>query len=520
MSKKKIISTLRDPLPKKGADLREAVTDLYVSLMLLVYCLWCPEGFTNLEKPKFVFFAAFTMVWFVLLVFLSLYFGPPKGFFTPARISAFVFAAVCLLSAALSPFDFSEIIIGHRYTGLLTQLLLAMILIGVSRFGHCRDRHFIAFGISITVLGVICILQKLGMNVFDFYPGNSTYYDYPSFLGTIGNIDTIAAVISLAVPLFFGIFVKTEAVYGWLYLIPLFFSAMTLVLGGAESGQLSVAVVSVIAPAFLIRSMRDLRRTLAAAAAGLAGVAFGSFLRICVTMSDGELVLRPDTDEALIKTCLVLAAVFIVVSLLLRFIRRELSERMFRNVFIIVAVVCVAGALAAVWSWPEERGTLYEASQILHGHFEDSYGNDRIGIWRVTLTNVPEAPLLGGGPGTLRLRTVKTLSGSIVARLAHNVYLQYLVDTGICGLLSYLAIIVTSLCIRRRDRWKPVHFALILAALSYAAQDFFNLGVPVASPFFWIVLGLLQTETHEKPGAAIQRKSNAHQQKTKKAEGR
>ena len=520
MSKMRSISALRARPPKKGTYLRETVTDWYITLMLLVYCLWCPEGFANLEKPKFVFFAAVTLLWFVLLIGLSFMGGLPKGFFTPARISALVFAAVCLLSAVLSPFDFSEIIIGHRYTGLLTQLLLAAILLGVSRFGHCRERHFIAFGISITIFGVICILQKLGINVFGFYPGNSTYYNYPSFLGTIGNIDTIAAVISLAVPLFLGIYVKTEAAYGKLYLIPLFFSSMILILGGAESALLGVAAVSVVTPAFLIRGMRDLRRTLSGVAAALAGVALGSFLLNCVTMSSGELTLRANPDKSLIDVCLVLAAVFGVASLLLRFIRKGPSERMFRNAAIVLAVVCVIGALTTVWFWPEESGTLYEASQILHGHFEDYYGSDRIGIWRVTLTNVPEAPLLGGGPGTLYLRTVKVLSGGVVARLAHNVYLQYLVDTGILGLLSYLAVIVTSLFVRRRDQWKPVHIALILAALSYAAQDFFNLGVPVVTPFFWIILGLLQTETHKKPVSAVPGKSNIHQKRPKKAEGR
>lgn len=499
MARTKIINSLRGLLPKQGEDLRETVTDWYLLLMLLVFCLWLPEGFGNVEGPKFVFFAAVTLLWFVLLAGLSVKEGLPGGFFTPARVSALVFAAVCLLSSVVSPFGFRETFIGHRYTGLLTQLLLAMVLIGVSRFGHCRERHFIAFAVSITILGVISILQKLGMNVFGFYPGNRSYFYYTTFLGTIGHVDTLASVVGLAVPLFLGLFVKSEASCSWLYFIPLFLSSMTLTMGGAESGMLSVAVVSVVAPAFLIRSMKELRRTLGGAAFMLAGVSLGramDFGRV-----DGVRVFQFKL-ETLTIACLVFSAVLIAVSWLLRFVRREPSGRMFRNAFIVAAVVCVIGAMTAVWFWPGESGTLYEASQILHGHFEDSYGNDRIGVWRVTLTNVPEAPLLGGGPGTLRLRTVKVLDDGLVARLAHNVYLQYLVDTGILGLLSYLAVIVTSLVVRRRDRWKPVYVALILAALSYAVQDFFNLGVPSSSPFFWIVLGLLQTETHEKPSAA------------------
>ena len=492
MSKNKSTRAPSGRLPEKNRHLRETVTDWYVTVMLLVYCLWCPEGFTNVEQPKFIFFAAVTLLWFVLLVSFSFEEGLPSGFFSPTRISALAFVAVCILSSVFSSFDFSEIITGHRYTGLMTQLLLAMVLIGVSQFGHCRERHFIAFGVCITILGFISILQKLGLNMFNFYPGDGTHYDYGGFLGTIGNVDTLAAVVSLAVPLFLGLSVKKEAPYDKIYLVPLFLSSMVVTLGGAESAILGVAAVAVITPVVLIRNMKDLRRTAAAGAVAAAGFALGSAFGFGVT-DDGVTVLRFDFGTLTIA-CLVLAAVLGAAAWLLRSVRIEPSERFFRNVFIAFAVVCVVGGLTVVWFWPGESGTLYEASQILHGHFEDSYGNARIAIWRVTLTNVPDAPLLGGGPGTLHLRKIALLEGNVIATLAHNTYLQYLVDTGILGLLSYLAIIVTSLFVRRRDQWDHVCLGLILAAICYAVQDFFNLGVVVATPFFWIVLGLLQTE--------------------------
>ena len=486
------------PLKKTG-DLRETVTDWYLFLMLLVYCLWLPSGFSNTTESKFLFFAPVTLLWFILLIGFSFVEGPPTGFFTPARIAATVFAAVCLLSALCSPFGFGETIIGHRFTGLLTQLMLAMILIGVSRFGHCKEKHFLAFGLSITVFCVICILQKLGLNVFGLYPGDWTFYNGAdeTYLGTIGNIDTVSAITGLGVPLFLGLAVKREKPYNTIYFSPLFFSALILAAGGAEAGLLGVAVASVVAPAILVRSMKDLRRILAGGALALAGVALGSAMR--GSMLDDVLSLRLEFEPPVV-VCLFLAAVFAAASGILQFVRREPSGRVFRNVFIVFAVAAVIGAVAAVWSWPGESGSLYEASQILHGHFDDHYGTWRIGIWRTTLTNVPEAPLLGGGPGTLHLRTVYELYyNGRKAYLAHNVYLQYLVDTGGLGLLSYLAVIVTSLFARRRGQWKPVCAALAVAALSYAVQDFFNLGVTIVSPFFWIILGLMQTETHEKP---------------------
>ncbi|HBD86136.1 MAG TPA: hypothetical protein DC001_01765, partial [Clostridiales bacterium] len=64
-----------------------------------------------------------------------------------------------------------------------------------------------------------------------------------------------------------------------------------------------------------------------------------------------------------------------------------------------------AGALAAIFFWPGTEGTMYELSQFLHGHIDDSFGSSRILIWRETLGVIAERPLLGGGPDTLTLRT-------------------------------------------------------------------------------------------------------------------
>lgn len=45
-----------------------------------------------------------------------------------------------------------------------------------------------------------------------------------------------------------------------------------------------------------------------------------------------------------------------------------------------------------------DTSTSYEIGQILHGHFEDSYGSGRIGIWRQLLEVYPSGLFLAVDP--------------------------------------------------------------------------------------------------------------------------
>ena len=122
------------------------------------------------------------------------------------------------------------------------------------------------------------------------------------------------------------------------------------------------------------------------------------------------------------------------------------------------ALICVIAALiaaaAAVYCFGSRMGGfLYEASELMHGRWDDRFGTGRIYIWRNVIQLVPEHLLLGGGPDTLGLRTDaaferydETLGTLIHSTIdtAHNEYLNILVNQGLLALLSYLAALLAS----------------------------------------------------------------------------
>lgn len=122
------------------------------------------------------------------------------------------------------------------------------------------------------------------------------------------------------------------------------------------------------------------------------------------------------------------------------------------------ALICVITALiaaaAAVYCFGSRMcGFLYEASELMHGRWDNRFGTGRIYIWRNVIQLVPEHLLLGGGPDTLGLRTDaaferydETLGILIHSAIdtAHNEYLNILVNQGLLALLSYLAALLAS----------------------------------------------------------------------------
>ena len=111
----------------------------------------------------------------------------------------------------------------------------------------------------------------------------------------------------------------------------------------------------------------------------------------------------------------------------------------------------MAGLLGIYFFGGRLGGFLYEASQVLHGNLDDSFGSGRIYIWRNVLELVPERLLFGGGPETLALRMEAAFErydpelGILIHSaidVAHNEYLNVLVNQGLLALAAELIALV------------------------------------------------------------------------------
>ena len=161
----------------------------------------------------------------------------------------------------------------------------------------------------------------------------------------------------------------------------------------------------------------------------------------------------------------------------------------------------LALALLAVYFYPGESGTLYEASRLLHGTADGSFGSHRLEIWREVCALIRQRPVFGGGPGTAALRlhieftryvpeTGRTL-GSFVTN-AHNEYLGYAMNLGQPGLALYLGMMGVTFFRRTRGG-----AAWLWGVAAYWIQAFFSLGLVVTAPLLWLAWGLVLAPEEE-----------------------
>ena len=121
------------------------ITDKYICLLLLVFPLWTGfDGYAQITRWKFIFYAVITVIWAVLLIFFAVRRREkprcPKVF--AALLSALL--AWAAVSALASEYGVRTLM-GWNYDGLLPMALYAVTALGVNqllrRVGWVKDGY-------------------------------------------------------------------------------------------------------------------------------------------------------------------------------------------------------------------------------------------------------------------------------------------------------------------------------------------------------------------------------------------
>lgn len=393
-------------------------------------------GYENIIQAKAWVWLALTAIWALViggyLLWCMVKKIPTGIHFGWIQWTATGFLFVNLLSACFSEFPAKSFlqIDGSNTNSLLFIASYVIAFLGMSLFGSFQRMHIWALAISSTLSGILSLGQLAGHNPLNMYPDGLNYYnkykEYTgAFLGTIGNVDYLAAFLCLVIPMLTVFAFRSRNRRDRFLLLPALLSLYVLYAIDVDAGKVGLMGCIVLSVPAVIRDRRIAVRACAGSAA---------------------LVLL---------------------------------------------------GLVGVYFWPGSSGYLWEASQILHGHVEPSFGHDRVIVWMEAWKYIREHPLLGTGPGsgTWIYHSIRNVNSEMqritVPYNTHNVYLGFLVESGIFALAGYLTLIGKALAGWIRKREDDVSVALGAGIVCYLIQDFFNLGVVTAAPLCWIGLGML-----------------------------
>lgn len=349
--------------------------------------------------------------------------------------------------------------------------------------------------------GLLCFcavtaLQYAGINALGLYPeGRSILTNY-EYQGTIGNIDMVTGYLSLTVPLTLLPWLLEEERRGaWLRRLCVCAGLAGVLLTlciGVQAGYLALGVTALGAVYFGLTRPRVRWK----AAALLAALALTALLRRCLCLpwlGEAErLSFRLPGDA--VSGCLVIAAALLTAAAVItRFLAAGPGLPRWAAAGLLALLLLLALAAVILLPVPERMGGLWEIHEALNGRAQDSFGSERVGIWRAALAVTREHQLLGAGPGTFLRAGREALAREGIALrqsfdTAHSLWLDTAASSGVLGLvcLGWLVLSLMRNCLRGGDAGR----VLALCVAAYLAQGCFTFSICLVSPMAWAVFGM------------------------------
>lgn len=488
--------------------------------MLSLLLLAAPsDGYLSIAPFKFRLFLVLTGLFVVGYVLLtvelrlisasrpSLRLRPPM----PEAACALLYLFFTALSAAFSPYPGVFWGMSH-YDGLVTIVLYVFLFLLLRQFTPPSWLMYLLGGVM-CVYCLVGVVQLTGANPLTLFPQGYNYYgagqDYGgAFWSVTGNTNLCAAILSTATGALLAAVLRAGRRRTWLLLVPLCLTVFSALELNVESGLVALLAGLVLLPVFVVTEAAHLKNLFWAYGA----LALTATLSRCVTFFEGG------ASFALPRSALLLAAVgllFLAAGAVLRRANAfaSLDPKKLRRWLLCLTLAALLLAFLLLYfydGFPD--GFLAQAHALLHGHWDDSFGSGRLGIWRNSLALVKERPLLGGGPDTLGLRGLpgssrfhETLGITIHATpdAAHNEFLNILVNQGLLALLAYLALLGVSLTRwwkRTDDNAAAIAGA---AACLYLVQSFFGVSCCFTTPYLWMALAVINRSTQIRKEDAL-----------------
>ena len=516
-SKKKLLE--QQKMQKTFAKWIESLGSLLVLGVFIIQPLFVSDlnnVYANITASKlFCFVGILSVSVFLLLIVMilkavyasdSIFIPSPEGFkgvlraVRPYEWAVIAYWLVMLVSTLLSNNRYAALIgTSARNEGLLmmTAYLAAVLVAG--RVYRPKSRHFGALSAVACLVSGYGILQYYDIDPLYFSPDAWNFGPRMVFISTMSNRNMLSTYLAIVFCIAAVLFAQGAKRSRWGYLAVGMITFYMLALGQTESGYLGLLVAFLFIFPFIAKNR--------IAAGGLLLYLSTCPLLIWVSLRMNIVIVNKGQGwsvpfwQPFDKYTLPLFFALLAAAMILLFVKKlpVIPQKFYRIgwcslvVLMVVVVLVSVPRIAAV----SDYATIEELNQILQGNLDDRFGSWRGFIWKRAVTLIPERPLFGYGPDNFAIAFNEVFheeSGLVTNQIydkAHNEYIQQLVDNGIIGLIAFLAFFAVIIFSARKHAKNPPVLALIMAAVCFLGQAFFNFSTPFAHPVTWVLWGVL-----------------------------
>lgn len=487
-------------------EIMQGSTKVFLFVMICIFPFYYQNHYINIVFAKRSFFEVSAIV----LLLLSIVFAIPASFqeirkgnaITKLSLTdyfAILFLVTVAVSCLLSPAG-SEAFFGTkgRQLGGAILLLCASVYFIVSRFYTSGQFLLWGFFISNCLVCMLIISNFLGIDPLHMYH-NLTESEYTYFIGTMGNVNINSGYLGVISALFLGAYYLGEEKISqrcvWGALVLCIYSCFAT---RSDSWLLAVGGSYCIILAFAMKDVNKLQKFWNLCMAFWAGsvlmklteciVRFTGIVNVWIEDLREQTLLYTLIDWKVLCVELLLAVLFwlLIRSRYVQFLKKYGNKILFTILSIVIVV-------AAILVFP----------------LQDSFGSNRGYIWKRTIANFSQMPLLqqlfGYGPNCF-LQSMEKNYGAEMRTLfgppfvdAHNELLQFLAVTGILGMISYMGMQISLLvsCIRLR-KTQPLAVVGIIGITAYMLQGIVNNPQIFTTPLFFLFLGVMDKLINRK----------------------
>lgn len=488
-------------------------TDFYILSILVIFPLYIHNLYFDIVNAKFFFFAITSFVYAIFLLFDYLAECTKESM--KSRLSYSEMGILFFLLWNLISYFVNGCVEDglwgweSRRMGVIPIAFLCIIYMMIRRAYRFRISHVYGFVLSCSIIYVLAILQNLGFDPF-YFRADVAEDMQSMFVSTIGNTNFFGSFLCLSYSFFVVFFCickkrNNKAIGAILILL-----GASAIVASDNNGVLVAIVVPIIFTFVLVLQGKvSVSAMIHSITISIVGFLFMFFMRAIFGSNEpvDSIVTYLEAHWHIVLGGLIPLLVLSYLSCKYKWnvkidyekrqiVNKQVKENIQENkeLFLLIglSIICSVGIAVIV------------VISQKYGWLNDTFGNNRGFIWNCLGQEYQSFnfihKLIGVGPETVQTlfmthyeKEMNQIFGGVI-NAAHNEYLNYLITSGLLGLISYIFFLIASIkegMKNSNNNW--CRYAFLAGAITYLLNAIVNIAQPLTTPLLFIFLAIVSS---------------------------